>query len=34
MIRPLCKQFKQSAMPGPVKRITPNVGVVVAPRGG
>lgn len=34
MIRPLCKQFKQSAMPGPVKRLTPNVGGVVAPRGG
>lgn len=34
MIRPLCKQFKQSAMPGPVKRITPNVGGVVALRGG
>lgn len=34
MIRPLCKQFKRSAMPGPVKRITPNVGGVVAPRGG
>lgn len=34
MIRPLCKQFKQSAMPGPVKRITPNVGGVGAPRGG
>ena len=30
MIRPLCKQFKQSAMPGPVKRITPNAGGVVA----
>nr|DAT63506.1 MAG TPA: hypothetical protein [Caudoviricetes sp.] len=34
MIRPLCKQFKQIAMPGPVKRITPNVGGVVALRGG
>lgn len=31
MIRPLCKQFKQSAMPGPVKRITPNAGGVVCP---
>lgn len=30
MIRPLCKQFKQSAMPGPVKRITPIAGGVVA----
>ena len=34
MIRPLCKQFKQSAMPGPVKRQTPNEGGVVALRGG
>lgn len=31
MIRPLCKQFKQSAMLEPVKRITPNVGGVVCP---
>lgn len=34
MIRPLCKQFKRSAMPEPVKGITPNVGGVVALRGG
>ena len=26
MIRPLCKQFKQSAMPGPVKRHCPSAG--------
>lgn len=31
MIRPLCKQFKQSAMPEPVKRQTPNVSGVVCP---
>ena len=34
MIRPLCKQFKRSAMSEPVKRLTPNVGSVVALRGG
>lgn len=34
MIRPLCKQVKRSAMPEPVKRLTPNVGSVVALRGG
>ena len=32
MIRPLCKQFKQSAMPGPVKRITPIAVDVGAPQ--
>lgn len=32
MIRSLCKQFKQSAMPGPVKRLTPIAGGVGAPQ--
>ena len=31
MIRPLCKQFKQSAMPGPVKRHCPSAGRLCNP---